>query len=56
MHRGELHELRIAEDLSVPNEDDMGEASPEAHGKAALSMSPLPVAWMGRGVGSEVPA
>lgn len=54
MHRAELHEVRIAEDLSVPNEDEMGEASQETDRKAALSMSLLRVAWLGRGIGSEV--
>lgn len=55
MHRGELHELWIAENLSVANKDEMGEASQETDRKAALSMSLLRVAWVGRGVGSQVP-
>lgn len=56
MPRGELSELQIAEDLPVPNEDQMGETSAETDAKAALSMSLLRVARVGYGVGSEVPA
>jgi hypothetical protein len=56
MRRGELPEMQVAANLSVSNQDEMGEVSQKTDGKAALSMSRLRVAWLGCGVGSEVSA